>query len=233
VRWLDQVESVARDALPAPVFRYVAEGARDEITLGEAVAAWQSIRVAPRVLRDVRNARTSTDLLGTTFDHGIAPATLQRAADRTVRWRWPGPHTVQGCPRGLQQLRQHVRGHPGHRRHVVAADLRCRRPRRHPATARGGGCRRCSCDRPDRGRAGCWAPATRRRTSSGCGRWPTRRGSARMPPPGGCGTGRPHQGQGPGPRRHPVAGDLHRAASGGQAERPGRSPSWVPSWSSG
>jgi 4-hydroxymandelate oxidase len=81
-RWLDQVESLAREALPAPVFRYVAEGARDEITLGEAVAAWQSIRVAPHVLRDVRTVRTSTDLLGTTFDLplGIAPMTLQRAA---------------------------------------------------------------------------------------------------------------------------------------------------------
>ena len=82
-RWLDQVESLAKDVLPEPVFRYVAEGARDEITLGEAVAAWQSIRVAPRVLRDVRHVETSTDLLGTTYDLplGIAPMTLQRAAD--------------------------------------------------------------------------------------------------------------------------------------------------------
>ena len=82
-RWLDQVESLAQDVLPEPVFRYVAEGARDEITLGEAVAAWQSIRVAPRVLRDVRHVETSTDLLGTTYDLplGIAPMTLQRAAD--------------------------------------------------------------------------------------------------------------------------------------------------------
>ena len=82
-RWLDQVESLARDALPEPVFRYVAEGARDEISAGEAVAAWQSIRVAPRVLRDVRHIETSTDLLGTTFDLplGIAPMTLQPAAD--------------------------------------------------------------------------------------------------------------------------------------------------------
>ena len=82
-RWLDQVESLARDALPEPVFRYVAEGARDEISVREAVAAWQAIRVAPRILRDVRKVETSTDLLGTTFDLplGIAPMTLQRAAD--------------------------------------------------------------------------------------------------------------------------------------------------------
>jgi 4-hydroxymandelate oxidase len=81
-RWLDQVESLARDALPEPVFRYVAEGARDEITLGEAVAAWQALRVAPRVLHDVRTVNTATDLLGSTFELplGIAPMTLQRAA---------------------------------------------------------------------------------------------------------------------------------------------------------
>jgi len=82
-RWLDQVESLARDALPPSVFRYIAEGAREEITLREAVTAWQSIRVAPHVLRDVSSVETSTDLLGTTFDLpvGIAPMTLQRAAD--------------------------------------------------------------------------------------------------------------------------------------------------------
>ncbi len=83
VRWLDQVEALARDALPEPVFRYVTEGARDEITLGEAEAAWRSIRVAPHVLRDVRVVETAVDLLGTGFDLplGIAPMTLQRAAD--------------------------------------------------------------------------------------------------------------------------------------------------------
>ena len=82
-RWLDQVEALARQALPEPVFRYVAEGARDEISVGEAVAAWQSIRLAPHILRDVRHVEASTDLLGTTYDVplGIAPMTLQRAAD--------------------------------------------------------------------------------------------------------------------------------------------------------
>jgi 4-hydroxymandelate oxidase len=82
-RWLDQVESLARDALPEPVFRYITEGARDEITLGEAVAAWSGIRVAPRILRDVSRVDTSAALLGRPFrlPVGIAPMTLQRAAD--------------------------------------------------------------------------------------------------------------------------------------------------------
>ncbi|MCW2829230.1 MAG: alpha-hydroxy-acid oxidizing protein [Marmoricola sp.] len=82
-RWLDQVESLAREALPAAVFRYVAEGAREEITLGEAEASWRAIRIAPHILRDVLHVETSTRLLGTTVDLplGIAPMTLQRAAD--------------------------------------------------------------------------------------------------------------------------------------------------------
>ena len=82
-RWLDQVESLARDALPEPVFHYVAAGAREEVTLGEAVTAWQAIRVAPRVLQDVRRVTTATRLLGTPFDLpiGVAPMTLLGAAD--------------------------------------------------------------------------------------------------------------------------------------------------------
>jgi 4-hydroxymandelate oxidase len=82
-RWLDQVEALAREALPEAVFRYVAEGARREVSLREAATAWESIRLAPRVLRDVRTVRTDTTLLGTGFEApiGIAPMTLQRAAD--------------------------------------------------------------------------------------------------------------------------------------------------------
>jgi 4-hydroxymandelate oxidase len=82
-RWLDRVESLAAERLPGPVFRYLAEGARDEVTLREAVAAWTAVRFVPRVLRDVRRVDTATTLLGTRFAMpvGIAPMTLQRAAD--------------------------------------------------------------------------------------------------------------------------------------------------------
>jgi 4-hydroxymandelate oxidase len=82
-RWLDQVEALAREQLPPAVFRYVAEGARDEISLGEASTAWNAVRIAPRVLRDVRTVQTRTTLLDTDFDApiGIAPMTLQRAAE--------------------------------------------------------------------------------------------------------------------------------------------------------
>lgn len=82
-RWLDRVEALARERLPVPVFRYLAEGARDEVTVGEAVAAWRSVRFAPHVLRDVRRVETRTTLLGRDYAApiGIAPMTLQRAAD--------------------------------------------------------------------------------------------------------------------------------------------------------
>jgi 4-hydroxymandelate oxidase len=82
-RWLDRVEEIARDTLPPAVFRYLAEGARDEITLGEASDAWRSYRLAPRVLRDVRAVDPSVDLLGVRHPRpfGIAPMTLQKAAD--------------------------------------------------------------------------------------------------------------------------------------------------------
>jgi 4-hydroxymandelate oxidase len=82
-RWLDQVEALAREALPAAVFRYVAEGAREEISLREASPAWDAVRLAPRVLRDVRTVHTGAALLGTDFavPLGVAPMTLQRAAD--------------------------------------------------------------------------------------------------------------------------------------------------------
>ena len=82
-RWLDRVQSLARDALPTAVFRYVEEGAREEITVREAAAAWQSVRVLPRVLQDVRTVSTATELMGRPFSlpFGVAPMTLQRAAD--------------------------------------------------------------------------------------------------------------------------------------------------------
>ena len=82
-RWLDRVEEIARETLPPAVFRYLAEGARDEITLGEATDAWRSYRLAPRVLRDVSAVDPSVELLGVRHPvpFGIAPMTLQKAAD--------------------------------------------------------------------------------------------------------------------------------------------------------
>ncbi len=82
-RWLDELRERARERLPEAVFRYVEEGARDEVTLGEAERAWRSFRLLPHVLRDVSSVDTAVTLLGERFAQplGIAPMTLQRAAD--------------------------------------------------------------------------------------------------------------------------------------------------------
>lgn len=77
-----EIESRGRAALPPAVLRYVAEGARDEVTLGEATDAWREARLLPRVLRDVREVRLGRDLLGSPVSapFGVAPMTLMRAA---------------------------------------------------------------------------------------------------------------------------------------------------------
>ena len=70
------------DGLPEPVARYFSQGARDGITAGEAVAAWDRLRFLPSVLRDVTRVDTATTLLGTPLSApvAVAPTTLQRAA---------------------------------------------------------------------------------------------------------------------------------------------------------
>ena len=62
---LDELEEQARALLPSGVYEYVAAGADNEITSADNVAAWQRIRLRPRVLRDVSTLDTQTTLLGT------------------------------------------------------------------------------------------------------------------------------------------------------------------------
>lgn len=75
---LTTLEKQERDAvavLPAQVHEFFASGAGDEVTLGEAGAAWAGYRLRPRVLRDVGEVDLSTEVLGTPLAHpiGIAP----------------------------------------------------------------------------------------------------------------------------------------------------------------
>ncbi|WP_435747089.1 alpha-hydroxy acid oxidase [Nocardioides sp. SYSU DS0663] len=79
--WLHGLEDRARAALPAPVFEYVGQGARESVSTREAPAAWQGLRFAPHVLRDVTDVDPGVDLLGrrSLVPWGIAPTTLQRA----------------------------------------------------------------------------------------------------------------------------------------------------------
>lgn len=81
--WLDSLEAEARVRLPPAVFEYVAQGARDGSTAARAVQAWRELAFEPHVLRDVSTVDAGTTLLGTRVASpvGIAPTTLQRAAD--------------------------------------------------------------------------------------------------------------------------------------------------------
>jgi 4-hydroxymandelate oxidase len=68
-------EAAARDRLPPGAHAYVATGAGDEVSLAEATAAWASVRLRPRVLRDVSAVDTGATLLGCPLPSpvGIAP----------------------------------------------------------------------------------------------------------------------------------------------------------------
>ncbi|MCU4186034.1 alpha-hydroxy-acid oxidizing protein [Acidiferrimicrobium sp. IK] len=64
---LQLIEEQRRAALatvPAEVADYVAAGSWAEISAGEAVRAWQRVRLRPRVLRDVADLRTATTIMG-------------------------------------------------------------------------------------------------------------------------------------------------------------------------
>lgn len=79
-RWLADLPRAAEATLPAPVWRNLEAGARDEITLGEAQSAWAGYRLVPRVLRGARpDLRVA--LLGEEYavPIGIAPTAMQRA----------------------------------------------------------------------------------------------------------------------------------------------------------
>ena len=80
---LDALEEAARGVLTPATFAYFSQGARAGVTAAEAVAAWEGFRFVPRVLRDVREVSMARTLLGAAARAplGVAPTTLQRAAD--------------------------------------------------------------------------------------------------------------------------------------------------------
>jgi len=99
-RWLDELWSDARARLPAHVWRYFVAGAREEVTAGEAAEAWRALRFRPRVLRDVRRVDTGVTLLGSSYrlPVGIAPSSLQRAADPRGELAMAGAAGTLGVP---------------------------------------------------------------------------------------------------------------------------------------
>ena len=81
VSWQRAVMSRAQRTLPSDVYAYVAAGSFDSVTRDEAHAAWQRVRFAPRVLRDVETVDLRTDWLGRQLASplAIAPTAMQAA----------------------------------------------------------------------------------------------------------------------------------------------------------
>ncbi len=61
---VEDLRQAARRRLPRGVFGYIDGAAEDEVTLGRNSDAFRQIEFRPRVLRDVTNIDTSTELLG-------------------------------------------------------------------------------------------------------------------------------------------------------------------------
>jgi len=77
---IPRLESLARRALPASAWDYLAGGAAEEHTLRANVERWSGIALAPRCLVDVSRIDTSLDLLGSRLAHPIllAPTAAHR-----------------------------------------------------------------------------------------------------------------------------------------------------------
>ena len=75
-------EARAAELLPEQIREYFATGAGSQAALGEAVAAWSTIRFRPRLLTDVSSTTMSTTVLGSSVQTPvlIAPMAQQLAA---------------------------------------------------------------------------------------------------------------------------------------------------------
>lgn len=82
---IDSLRGAARARLPRPIFDFYDGGAEDEITLGENRLAFSSIRLLPRVLRDVSRIDATADILG-----GRAQLPLAIGPTGAVGFGWRG-----------------------------------------------------------------------------------------------------------------------------------------------
>jgi 4-hydroxymandelate oxidase len=74
----DALEEEARAILPPASFAFCAAGADDEISAAENVTAWRSMRLRPRVLRDISQIDTRVTLLGNEIPFPILVAPMGR-----------------------------------------------------------------------------------------------------------------------------------------------------------
>ncbi|RZS87395.1 4-hydroxymandelate oxidase [Motilibacter rhizosphaerae] len=82
LRVLARQEAQAELALPRSTYDYYAGGSGEEITLESNLAGWRGYRLRPRVLRDVAEVDTSTEVLGTRLAAPVvvAPSALHGLA---------------------------------------------------------------------------------------------------------------------------------------------------------
>src|SRR5512145_3500638 len=75
-------EEIAREKLPREIYDFIAGAAEDEVWLGRNRAAWNEIKLLPRMLVDVSNVDTSATVLGQAIRAPImlAPVAYHRAA---------------------------------------------------------------------------------------------------------------------------------------------------------
>jgi 4-hydroxymandelate oxidase len=80
-RWLDQLPELARRAVHPAVFSYLQSGSYGEVSVGEATAAWRTVRFRTRILQGAASVHLATSLLGTPVGSpiAVAPTAMQRA----------------------------------------------------------------------------------------------------------------------------------------------------------
>jgi L-lactate dehydrogenase (cytochrome) len=80
---VEDMRRIARRRLPRGVFDYIDGGAEDERTMARNVAAFGAYEFQPRVLRDVSNLDTSTEIFGRRLSMPliVAPTGYTRIAD--------------------------------------------------------------------------------------------------------------------------------------------------------
>ncbi len=96
---LQDHEHAAQAALSEAAWAYFSGGAADEITLRHNVAAWQSLRLSPRVLQDLRGGHTRCRLLGREWPMPllVAPMAYQRWAHPEGESGMALAAAAQGC----------------------------------------------------------------------------------------------------------------------------------------
>ena len=94
---IDDLRERARRRLPRGVFDLYEGGAEDELTLRENRAAFERIRLRPRVLRDVSSVDTTTTVLGT-------PLALPLLIGPTGAVGFGWPHGEVALARAAQQF---------------------------------------------------------------------------------------------------------------------------------